>query len=160
MTTEVKIPKKKGRPRIHPIRDYTLHPKVGGKHGKGIPKTGRGAKGLERPHTWATGTDPLKHEMFFEWHLSRAQYNYRYKHKLDPGQWKLEFEDWCNLWEGKWHNRGRKADNFCISKINPEGDWTKNNIEIIERSHHTRKQADFKRLKKAREEKLKKKGKK
>lgn len=136
---------KRGRPRIHPIKDPN---RIRNRGGKGIPKAGKGAKGVLRPHTWATGEDPIIHEMFGAWHVSRAQYTFRTAHGLDTGKWLISFEEYCELWKGRWNERGRKADDYCISRKDYEDDWTKENMEIIQRKEHNRKQAERKMVRK------------
>ena len=113
--------KKKGRPR-------TKSPKV--------PKT-RGAYG-PRPETWITGPDEYKHSMYTPWQRMKAQAAFR----EEP--WDLSFEDFYNAWKDCWHKRGRGPDDLCMTRIDYDGVWDKDNIEIIDRTQHCQKQKEFK----------------
>jgi len=102
--------------------------------GKGIPKTGLAAKGVLRPHVWIVGPDEYKHSMYMPWQKAKAQANFR-------GEgWELEFEDFFNIWNGYWDQRGRASEDLCLTRIDPELAWSWANCELIVRAEHLRRQ--------------------
>jgi hypothetical protein len=82
-----------------------------------------------RPETWLHGPDPLTHEKFYAWHKHRAQARYR---KED---YELTIEQWFELWSDndKFLNRGRKPDEWVLTRKDSEGAWSVSNVEIITR---------------------------
>ena len=86
---------------------------------------GRHAQGILRPHVWLVGPDPYKHSMYLPWLKSKAQAKYR------DEVWELTFDDYYELWNGNWEYRGRDGEELCMTRIDCEGDWAKNNVEII-----------------------------
>jgi hypothetical protein len=89
----------------------------------------KGANVGPRPHTWVTGTDPLRHEMYHNWARARAQAHHR-------GEvWNLEFTEWEQFWSTDWSQRGRGGDNLCITRIDHRLPWAWNNICKITRRH-------------------------
>ena len=80
-----------------------------------------------RPHTWVTGTDPRRHDMYHNWARARAQAHYR-------GEvWDLAFEDWEQFWHHDWEQRGRHSEGLCITRIDPSQPWSVMNICKITR---------------------------
>ena len=92
----------------------------------------------ERPHTWITGPDEYKHSMYVPWMRMKAQAAFRGE------EWNLPFEDFFNAWNGKWENRGRNSDSLCMTRIDYDGIWSKDNIIIITRKEHCSKQKEYK----------------
>lgn len=94
------------------------------------PGQGKGRKG-PRPHTWIIGPDDsYKHSMYQPWLCSKAQANFR-------GEgWDLTFEEYYTLWKDHWPNRGRAADDMCMSRKDPELAWSSDNAVIITRIEH------------------------
>ena len=47
-------------------------------------------------------------------------------------KWDLSFKDWLEAWEqsGKWSQRGRRTGDYCLCRIDRQGDFTKDNIKI------------------------------
>ena len=97
---------------------------------KGHRVTGRHARGLLRPHCWITGLDPKKHDMYHPWQMSKAQANFRQE------EWDLTFEEYYNLWEPHWENRGRRTQDMCMTRKDVEKAWTKKNVHVITRMEH------------------------
>ncbi|CAB4153692.1 hypothetical protein UFOVP641_18 [uncultured Caudovirales phage] len=95
------------------------------------------AQGKKRPHTWISGPDEYKHSMYWPWQLMKAQATFREE------EFDLPFEEFYLLWKDHWYNRGRKADNMCLSRSNPNGPWNKENAEIITRQEHLRRQGFY-----------------
>ena len=92
-------------------------------------KKTRGSKGI-RPHTWKTGPDPLRHDMYHPWQLAKAQAKFRGE------EFTLTFEQYYEVWKDDWHNRGRKPEDLCMTRIDWEGAWEWGNVEIIRRKDH------------------------
>lgn len=103
---------------------------------KGQRLTGRHARGVPRPHVWKIGSDAgeYKHSMYHPWQMSKAQAIFR-----DEG-WDLTFDEYYELWKDDWNNRGRKSENMCMTRLDPDLPWTKTNVMIVQRVEHLRKQ--------------------
>lgn len=86
-----------------------------------------------RPHVWKVqGLVP--HQQYNAWLKMRAQANYR-------GEiFALSFEEFQTAWLGYWDQRGRGIDNFCLTRMDPEGAWIWGNVECIARREHFFKQ--------------------
>ena len=91
-----------------------------------------------RPEQWKSGPDPRTHEIYYAWMLRRAQA----KHRKE--EWELEWDDFYNLWKDDWEKRGRLADDVCMTRLDIEKPWNKENTVIISRGDHLRRQAQFK----------------
>jgi hypothetical protein len=61
---------------------------------------------------------------------AKAQANYRKE------KWNLTFEEFYDLWKYDWANRGRGADNMCMTRHNPYGAWEAGNIVLMTRHDH------------------------
>ncbi|CAB4154829.1 hypothetical protein UFOVP647_32 [uncultured Caudovirales phage] len=94
-------------------------------------------KGVARPHVWIVGQDHYKHQMYHPWQLAKAQANFRKE------EWDLSFEDYYQIWNGLWDQRGRLSDDLCMTRIDYEGPWIKTNITIITRREHCQKQKAY-----------------
>ena len=96
--------------------------------------TGRGAKGILRPQLWLCGPDEYKHDMYIPWLRAKAQANFR-------GEgWSLSFEEYYDLWKNDWNNRGRKADNVCMTRKDADSPWDVSNVMLITRKEHLAEQ--------------------
>ena len=44
----------------------------------------------------------------------------------------ITLEEWCNLWitSGKWEQRGRRKDQYCMSRIGDDGAYELGNVFI------------------------------
>lgn len=97
---------------------------------KGRPRPNlRGPRG-PRPHKWLTGPDPLRHDKFVGWHGHRSQALYR----REP--YELSFEDFEQAWGVLWHQKGRRRNDYCLTRRDPELSWHKDNIQVITRGQH------------------------
>ena len=47
--------------------------------------------------------------------------------------WELKLWDWWEIWQksGKWEQRGRRKDRYCMARRNDEGPYSKSNVEIV-----------------------------
>lgn len=93
-------------------------------HMRGYPKpTLRGPK----PHRWLVGPDPERHKLYEPYLRQKAQAMFR-------GElWDLTFEQWEKIWDGKFHLRGRGADDLCMMMDDPDLGWTETNAIIVPR---------------------------
>lgn len=104
------------------------------KKGCKVDPNSKQAAGKLRPHAWITGTDPLRHEMYHPWQLAKAQANFR-------GEgWDIDYEDYYKMWKPFWSQRGRAPDCMCMTRTDYNGDWTLDNVEIITREEHFKRQ--------------------
>lgn len=95
-----------------------------------------------RPWLWVTGTDEVLHKKYRAWIQQKNQANYRKE------TWTLEFDDWVELWGDKWDLRGRKTEQYCLTRISYFDDWTKENSCVITRKEHAIAIGKFKQTKK------------
>lgn len=72
--------------------------------------------------------------------LKATQYHdpRRYFYSVQKGQAKsrgipfeLTFEEWWELWEPYWDNRGKGQDNYCMGRYKDEGAYAVGNVSII-----------------------------
>lgn len=106
------------------------------------PGKGKGRKG-PRPHTWIIGAEAgsYKHDMYLPWLRAKAQANFR-----EEG-WELSFEDYFQLWDGKWEQRGRASDQLCMSREDFELPWSLSNCVIVTRNDHLKELGRQRKLK-------------
>lgn len=95
-----------------------------------------------RPHQWKSGPDLQDHEIYYNWMLRRAQA----KHRKE--EWDLSWDDFHTLWKNDWNNKGRLAHNVCMTRMDPEKPWNKENTILVTRHEHLKRQAEFKVAKK------------
>lgn len=126
MTEEIKYGP--GRPKKGEVRAPKV--KRPNRHGKGVP----------RPHMWLIGPDDsYKHSMYLPWLRAKAQANFRQE------GWTLTFEEFYNIWEKEWPNRGRGSDQMCMSRLDFEKEWTADNCVVIIRSEHLKQQGQYRK---------------
>lgn len=123
--------KKDGTPAKKPGRkpDPNKPPKV--------PGPGRKAP---RPHVWVSGPDEYRHTMYMPWLKAKAQANFRGE------TWKLTFDEFYSLWKDDWSKRGRKAEDMCMTRNDPNGAWDYKNTLIITRHEHLKRQGEMRKL--------------
>ena len=97
------------------------------------PGKGKGRRG-PRPHVWLCGPDEYKHQMYIPWMKSKAQANFRGE------AWSLTFDDYFDLWNGRWHERGRDRESLCMTRYDWSQGWSRDNTVLIERHQHLRNQ--------------------
>ena len=86
--------------------------------------------GKTYPHRWASGPDPHLHEMYPYFVQQRNQANYRNE------SWELTFAQWADMWQPHWQQRGRERDDYCMTRLDPELDWTLDNTVVMTRKEH------------------------
>jgi hypothetical protein len=88
-------------------------------------------KGI-RPHTWVSGSDLVDHRLYIDCQRSRAQAKFR-------GEvWTITEREYIDLWRkgDLYLNKGRSPEQYCLTKIDPEKDWSLDNVHIITRLQH------------------------
>jgi len=53
--------------------------------------------------------------------------------------WELTFEQWLVIWEdsGRWDERGRRKNQYCMARFNDEGPYAVWNVKIIKHSENS-----------------------
>jgi hypothetical protein len=81
-----------------------------------------------KPKAWATyekyGDCATAHNMYKAYVAKREFAKFR-----NEG-WDLLFEDWMDAWTPHWKDRGRKGDNYQITRINDQLPWSGDNIMV------------------------------
>ena len=90
-----------------------------------------------RPHTWKV-QGAVPHAQYLAFLQMRAQANYRRE------TFELSFEDFQQLWRDKWDLKGRGSDDYCLTRDDPDGSWTIDNVSCIPRIDHLRRQKLYK----------------
>lgn len=82
---------------------------------------------------WCTGPDPLHHKMYvaFGWHRVSA--------RLRGHEWNLDWPSWRDIWQPFWDQRGRGAQDLCLTRQDWEKPWSPDNIELITRRAHSQR---------------------
>ena len=75
----------------------------------------------------------MRHDQFVAFGRARAQALFR----GEP--WCLTFEEFEQIWQDCWHQRGRASEDLCMTRTDPEGAWATNNVELITRAEHNRR---------------------
>jgi len=104
-------------------------------------KRKQGWPGL-RPHVWVSGPDAVRHNLYVMCSKSKAQADYR-------GEgWELTHDEYIDLWlvDNNYKNKGRAPENLCMTRIDPDLDWTIDNVHIISRLEHYKTCNEHKRL--------------
>lgn len=88
-----------------------------------------------RPWRWKHGPDPRTHELYTAYRQQRNQALFR----QEP--WHLTFEEWQEIWQPWWGQRGRTRGSRCMSRQDWDGPWSRDNVMIVTREEHARMQA-------------------
>jgi len=59
----------------------------------------------------------------------------------------MTFEEFESHWQGQWHRRGRSPEDLCMTRKDWEKPWTVDNVEIVERIEHFKRQGQARKLK-------------
>lgn len=90
-----------------------------------------------RPHGIYKYPDPLVREQRLAYYRMRAQAKHRGESYL------LSFEEFVGMWDGLWDKRGRKPEDYCMTRVDPEEPWTTANTQVIERRYHYAQQTEI-----------------
>ena len=95
-----------------------------------------------RPVAWHF-RDPIEHKLHTWSMRARSQAMYRGE------AWTLTDREYIDLWikDDQYLNRGRALENVCMTRIDPEGAWSMDNVEIITRELHYKTCQAHKKLK-------------
>ena len=100
---------------------------------KGTPAVGKHRAGQPRPHMWKTGPDdPIRHKQYLIWLQQRNQANFRGEGWDEA----FDLDSWLELWGDKWEQRGREKDRYCMTRIDFDQPWSKDNCEVVTRGEH------------------------
>lgn len=91
-----------------------------------MPRTG------PRPHVWLHQGQE-NHDQHIAWLRMRAQANHRGEIFL------LTFEEFQKAWLGRWSQRGRAVNDYCLTREDYDGAWTLDNTICITRLDHLRR---------------------
>lgn len=98
-----------------------------------MPRTGA------RPHVWKVKGE-IPHQQYCAFLQARAQASYRGE------SFELTFEQFQALWGDLWHKKGRGSADYCLTREDPEGSWTIDNVLAMPRIEHLRRQRLYKKL--------------
>jgi hypothetical protein len=82
----------------------------------------------------------IQAEQRMSWSRMKAQAKFRDKQGRLGEAWDLSWEDYNKIWDKKWHLRGTEKGSHVLTKINQQGSWTLDNVEIIPRLEQWRRQ--------------------
>ena len=54
--------------------------------------------------------------------------------------WQIDWEEWLEMWQPHWHQRGRTSSSLCMVREDYDRPWHKNNVKLIARGDHVRRQ--------------------
>ena len=90
------------------------------------------------PELWISGPDPVTHDIYYAWLKHKAQARFRNE------EHDLTWEEWQAIWTpDNWAQRGRRATDLCLSRIDHLGPWTASNVQLVERKEHLKRQREF-----------------
>jgi hypothetical protein len=93
-----------------------------------------------RPQCWKVQGE-IPHKQYLAWLQMKAQANYRKE------VWMLSFEDFRQLWLGRWDQKGRGIDDFCLTREDQRGAWVLGNVLCIPRHEHLKRTGLYKKEK-------------
>ena len=84
------------------------------------------------PELWKSGRCPHRHKLWLECQRNRAQAKYRGQ------EWDIDEETFIELWmtDDRYKRRGRKGDDLCMTRINKNEPWNKDNVYFPTRKEH------------------------
>jgi len=87
------------------------------------------------PSNWRSGPDYLQHEMYYAWSKHRSQALYRGE------EYTLTWLDWQVIWTdtNDFLRRGRRPDDLTLTRIDDDGAWEIDNVQVITRLEQLRK---------------------
>ena len=94
---------------------------------KGYPST--------RPYQWVSGPDPETHAQYRAWVQQRNQAQWRGE------TWTITFDEFQQIWLGRWHLRGRGTEDLAMSRTDWTGPWSREGVELRTRKQLGQQQA-------------------
>lgn len=102
---------------------------------KTAPGVGTGRGRARSPETWKSGPSLYRHDCYYAYLKHRCQARYRSE------TYELTMEEWFDIWdEESFNQRGRSVDSICLSKKDYKGPWRRDNVQLISRLEHLRRQ--------------------
>lgn len=95
---------------------------------RGYPKT--------RPWMWASGPDPDTHAQYRAWVQQRNQAVWRGE------TWTITFDQFQEIWLGRWHLRGRGTEDLAMTRTDWTGPWTQASVALRTRQQLGQQQAE------------------
>ena len=102
------------------------------------PKGGGRVKG--RIYAHLVSFPGILAEMRMAWSRMKAQAKFREKQGRAGEAWYLTWEEFLDIWDTKWHLRGTSKESYVLTKINQEGSWSLDNVEVCPRLEQWRRQ--------------------
>lgn len=99
------------------------------------PKGGGRKKGVPCPN--AVIYPGILAEIRFKYCQMKAQAKFRKEEFL------LTWDEFQQLWAGKWHLRGRQSNSLCMTRYDWDGPWDLANTQVVERVEHLRLQSAY-----------------
>lgn len=96
------------------------------------PKGGGRIRGKKYPHL--SLYPGILWEQRLGWLRMRAQARFRKE------AFELSWEEFQTVWQGKWHLKGRDNTSLCLTRRDWAGVWRMDNVELVTRVEHIRKQ--------------------
>jgi len=100
-----------------------------------MKKDGR-SNGPCRPDQWISGPDPDVHEKYRAWVQQRNQAQWRGE------TWTITFDEFQQIWSGRWHLRGRGTDDLAMTRTDWTGPWTAATVALRTRKQLGAQQAE------------------
>ena len=87
------------------------------------------------PDSWRSGSDLVMHDMYYAWLKHKSQAAYRNE------AYSLSWEEWQTVWGNpvNFLNRGRKPEDLTITRIDDDGAWDIDNVQLMTRLEQLRK---------------------
>lgn len=83
---------------------------------------------------YPTEQDRAKHRA---WSVLHCQARFRGEECL------ITESEFFDIWKDHWSSRGRGPDDMTMTRRDPEKPWTRDNVEIITRKEHLRREKNF-----------------
>jgi hypothetical protein len=102
------------------------------------PKGGGRVRG--RVYAHLVSFPGIQNEQRMAWSRMKAQAKFREKQGRAGEAWALTWEEFLDIWDKKWHLRGTSKESYVLTKINQEGSWSLDNVEVCPRLEQWRRQ--------------------
>lgn len=90
-----------------------------------------------RPHVWKV-QGQVPHQQSVAYQRMKAQAKYRNE------AFELTFEEFQQLWMNRWDQRGRGADQYCLTRQDPDQPWNTANCQCVTRKEYLQRQEFYK----------------
>jgi hypothetical protein len=96
-------------------------------------------KTATNPHGGGRPPGPQPHLVKYPGILAiqrRAYSRMRAQAKFRREEFILTWQEFYDMWAPVWEHRGRALEQLCLSRIDWEGEWSIDNVQIITREEH------------------------